>query len=496
MSVTDNLRREADLIESYEQVKSRLKTNTNKELLKQDLARIITDLLQQNCYFAQVDQFFDYLDEFYALDLSAKDSVIYENVIWQVGKLIKELINAKAPSKVFENLYARISHTKLPKYSSLFTFITSSILETRDLTKSYLPILLNYRVRYLPENHFQAIDQDGEKKPSLGELLLLTIAKDITNQENPKPSDVKIFLEELDFVSEKYSNIPYIGYYQTKAYHSIGDQDKAEQSILLYLKKRSKEHLAWELYSDVLENKEKKVQALCKTVICHANSSQLIRSQTKLFHMMLDEKKYDIAKSLHALISKTQKEFGKESSDLWKSYRSRDWYKKVKKEVNIFHYCFQRSNELVSDVFKDWTPQNGIIYGLNKSKDLAQFIVSDQIHGAYKCFGDPTIKVGHFVSLRLQRVANREGVKYKVLHLEKSEKRPKRSVYKVLEDEISEQNGKHMIGPIPINYSFAESRGYKIGDKVRVKAVKLPSSRFNEDAKWKVLSIFNQDKTN
>ena len=110
MSVTDNLRREADLIESYEQVKSRLKTNTNKELLKQDLARIITDLLQQNCYFAQVDQFFDYLDEFYALDLSAKDSVIYENVIWQVGKLIKELINAKAPSKVFESLYARISY--------------------------------------------------------------------------------------------------------------------------------------------------------------------------------------------------------------------------------------------------------------------------------------------------------------------------------------------------------------------------------------------------
>ena len=82
------------------------------------------------------------------------------------------------------------------------------------------------------------------------------------------------------------------------------------------------------------------------------------------------------------------------------------------------------------------------------------------------------------------------------LHLEKSKKRPKRSVYKVLEDEISEQNGKHMIGPIPINYSFAESRGYKIGDKVRVKAVKLPSSRFNEDVKWKVLSIFNQDTTN
>ena len=57
--------------------------------------------------------------------------------------------------------------------SSLFTFITSSVLESKDLNDSYINVLLKCRVRHLPANHFEAINEDGEKKPSLGELLLL-----------------------------------------------------------------------------------------------------------------------------------------------------------------------------------------------------------------------------------------------------------------------------------------------------------------------------------
>ena len=89
----------------------------------------------------------------------------------------------------------------------------------------------------------------------------------------------------------------------------------------------------------------------------------------------------------------------------------------------------------------------------------------------------------------LQRVANHEGVKYKALHVEKSEKRPKRSIYKVVEDEIRLDDKVYYVGSVPINFSFAESKGYRLGDVVRIKAVKLPSSRFKEERKWKVLSL-------
>jgi len=48
------------------------------------------------------------------------------------------------------------------------------------------------------------------------------------------------------------------------------------------------------------------------------------------------------------------------------------------------------------------------------------------------------------------------------------------------------------VGSVPINFSFAQSKGYKLGDIVRVKAVKLPSSRVKEENKWKVLSFHNK----
>ena len=493
MSVIDELRREGEVFQAYELAKERLKSKPDQELVKRDLGRVLTDLLQKNCYLVQADQFLTYLSEFYSLQVPKRDSVIHENIMWQVGKFIKELTRAEAPSEVFDRLYDVIVDTELPSGTSLFTFIVSSVLESKDLNESYIRVLLKLRVRHLPENHFEAINEDGEKKPSLGELLLLTIAKNLTSQDQPNESDVQILLEELDFVGVNYTNIPYIEYYRAKAYDSIGDKKNAEGSILTYLKKRSKEYLAWELLSDISEDKERKVQALCKTVTCHTRPGQLLRSQTKLFYILVKEKEFDVAKSLYKTITETKRELGKNISDEWKSFSNDNWFKGVKREVDFLSYCYNRSKEVVAYVFKDWKAQYGIIYGLNLAKDLAEFVVADDIHGAYKYFGDKDLRVGDFVSLKLQRVANHEGVKYKALYVEKSEKRPKRTVYKVVEDEIKSENERYYVGSVPINYSFAESKGYKLGDVVRVKAVKLPSSRFKEDVKWKVLSLYKKE---
>ena len=133
MSVIDELRREGEILQAYELAKERLKNKSNQELIKRDLARVITDLLQKNCYLVQADQFFVYLNEFYALGIPKRDSVIHENIMWQVGKFIKELTRAEAPSEVFDRLYDLIGDVALPGGTSLFTFITSSILETKEL---------------------------------------------------------------------------------------------------------------------------------------------------------------------------------------------------------------------------------------------------------------------------------------------------------------------------------------------------------------------------
>jgi hypothetical protein len=449
----------------------------------------LNDLLQENCFARRADQFFSYLDEFYHLKIPVEDSVIHENIMWQVGKFIKELTRAEAPSEIFDRLYKTISHVELPSQTSLFTFISSSVFESQDFNKSYVRFLINIGVRNLPAKHFSALNEDGEKKPSLGELMLLCVAKHITNQDKPNIKDVLDLLEELNFVGENYKNIPYINYYNAKAYQTIGDTKNAEISILNYLKKRSKEYLAWELLADISQDKERKIQALCKAVICHTRPGQLIRSQTQLFHFFLKDKEFSVAKALYQVISSSKRELGKNINEDWKAISKESWFENVNRDIHLWNFCYKRSNPIVSYVFNDWTAQNGIIYGLNVAKDLAEFVVSEDVHGAFKYFGDKNMKVGDFVSLKLQRVANHEGVKYKVLHNEKTENRPKRNVYKVLEDEIRLEGNCHFVGLVSINFDYAESKGMKVGQLVRVKAVKLPSSRFKESARWKVLKI-------
>ena len=58
------------------------------------------------------------------------------------------------------------------------------------------------------------------------------------------------------------------------------------------------------------------------------------------------------------------------------------WFKSVKKEVDYLSYCYNRSNDIVAYVFEDWKSYHGIIYGLNLVKDLAEFVVTDDMHGA------------------------------------------------------------------------------------------------------------------
>ena len=183
MSVIDELRREGDIFEAYELAKERLRAKPGQDLVKRDFGKVLTDLLQNNCFLAKADHFFDYLTEFYTLQVPLSDSVVHENIMWQVGKFIKELTRAEAKSEVFDKLYQIIAHVELPSGTSLFTFIMSSVLETKEFNSSHVPVLLNLRVRNLPANHFEAINDEGEKKPSLGELVLLTVAKELTNQK-------------------------------------------------------------------------------------------------------------------------------------------------------------------------------------------------------------------------------------------------------------------------------------------------------------------------
>ena len=58
MSVIDELRREGDLSQAYDVAKERLSIKSNKDLIKRDLARVLTDLLQKELLFSSVRPIF------------------------------------------------------------------------------------------------------------------------------------------------------------------------------------------------------------------------------------------------------------------------------------------------------------------------------------------------------------------------------------------------------------------------------------------------------
>ena len=148
----------------------------------------------------------------------------------------------------------------------------------------------------------------------------------------------------------------------------------------------------------------------------------------------------------------------------------------------------KKSLPLLSNIFEEWRENIGIVYGVNKDKDLIQYVVSDKIHGVYKAFNLKTFKVGEFLSLKIQKVVSLKKIKYNVLHVVKSNKRPKRSIYRVTIDNLVFKNKKYYLGKVEIDHKVVRKNKFLINDKIKYRAIKLPKSN-NTSPKWKVIDL-------
>ena len=93
-------------------------------------------------------------------------------------------------------------------------------------------------------------------------------------------------------------NLPFTNYLISKSYFLINQNQKAEKILLKYLQKRSKDFLGWELYSLIVNDEIKKIQALCKSYISNIDESELVNIKIELIKLLIKNKYLSEAKSL------------------------------------------------------------------------------------------------------------------------------------------------------------------------------------------------------
>ena len=102
--------------------------------------------------------------------------------------------------------------------------------------------------------------------------------------------------------------------------------------------------MAWELLSDISDDRNE-VQALCKSVICHTRPGQLLRSKTKLFYLLVKEKKFDVANLFTKISLKQSKSLVRIDLMIGVLYLVNLGLNQLRK-VDYLSYCYNRSNDI------------------------------------------------------------------------------------------------------------------------------------------------------
>ena len=480
MSTNRNNNHEEVLKQTLDDIKLKFTSNKDNIIFKKDYFKSLTSLLRYNNEISNIIFFKKYLNEIVKLKEYFSDSVLEQEVIWQIGKLLNKIIKSDEhdPNDLSE-IMDMLLKFEIPKHSILFKFIFLNVYDLNIFDHKHLEILLNLKISKLPEELFKAIDDKGEKKPSVAEIILKNISGKIF--ELKKIKLLKLFIEDLIYVEDKYKNIPFTNYLISKSYFLINQNQKAEKILLKYLQKRSKDFLGWELYSLIVNDEIKKIQALCKSYISNIDESELVNIKIELIKLLIKNKYLSEAKSLSLKLPLSFRNKNVEIIDILKNDN-------IKLNKNIHGFCYEKSLPLLSNIFEEWRENIGIVYGVNRDKDLIQYVVSDKIHGVYKAFNLKKFKVGEFLSLKIQKVVGFKKIKYNVLHVVKSNKRPKRSIYKVSIDNLVFKNKKYYLGKVEIDHKVVRKNKFQINDKIKIKAIKLPKSN-NSSSKWKVIDL-------
>jgi hypothetical protein len=498
-SEVTSLRKAGKIDEAYQKAKERLAKEADNIWAKRDMSWVLYSLLKANTALEKFDTFLGYLKELDELKLPEDEGMLFDQVGWQIGKVVFGLMreqnpDAKKIKSVFD--YAMNFHYTKPSegYSFLFKAFHKAFKEGQD----YISF-----VEWWDFNNFREEDYKKEKLPngkdviSIAEQAIIAYVKHLLPEQTfqgatvYKKEKALSFMPFLDKVIEKHPELQYPPYFKAKLLLAGGDQQNMLSALLPFAKRKKNEFWVWDVMSEAFSiDEDKKIACYCKALTCKTSDDFLIKIRQKMAAWFVQNKMFNEARTEIENIVRTRE------SNEWKipneiaNWISQDWYENAKSEGSNFKFYKAHISAAEEILYSDIPQEPIVIEFVNADKKVANFIASEQKFGFFKYdrFAN-SLKVGDILKVRFDGKGS-EG-HYKLLSLEKSEDKNFRDQYiKSIKGEIRISEGKPFgfLQDAFVHPSLIKK--YRLQNKQTVEAKVIKS--FNPDKKvwgWKVFEI-------
>lgn len=466
---------------------------------KRALAWVLYEYLKQNATKEKYDTFLKYLTELALLELPNSEQMVFDNVAWQVGKLVFDLHKQEEIDyQKIDALFDQIKTSHFTKPNSAYSFLYKAFHKGHQNWPNYLEFADWWGFQHFEGRDYleEEIPNSSKKMMALVEQAYIAYAKKlldgVPNGFTKQVDAVKIaaFLPLLDELIEKQPRYKYPAFFKAKLLIALGDPEDAFSAFLPFAKLKRNEFWVWSAMAEMFaHSSDKQLACYCKALSCRSSDEFLIKVRQKLATLLIKAEKFDEAKTEIIQIVHTAEIQGWNISNQVSSWLSSNWFKEASayKNNHVLYSAHAPNAERL--LFSNIPEEIGIVEFVNRDKKVLNFIVNKEKYGFLKYQGFiKDIHIGDVIKARFDGHSP-EGY-YHVLTLEKTNDKPDESVLKNFEGELIVPNDKPfgfvagiLIGPKMIQQ-------YSLTDGVFIRGCAMMSfNKKKEEWGWKAVKI-------
>jgi tetratricopeptide (TPR) repeat protein len=366
---------------------------------KRNLSWVYYEYLKVNSTPEHYEAFLSWIQKIRELQLPSDEKLLYDNVGWQIGKMVFGLAKLETPvvekiRSIFE-LVKDFNFTKKTEgYSFIFKAFHKGLKEVKDSEKAHYYIEFadwwDFN-NFIESDYKKEILPNGKDVMALAEQGYIAYAKHLLPTKNPigemvfNQERAQQFIPLLEKLADDHPEYQFPPYFLAKLLLAIGDTQNTLSSLLPFAKKKRNDFWVWDVMADAFADSPDKVFACyCKALSCRSPEEMLVNLRQRMAAILISKGLLNEAKTEIELLVRSRSEHEFRIPQQVLQWQEQSWYISAVAAPNNKAFYDKYTIFAEELLFMDVPEESIIIEFVNQDKSIANFIVSEEKFGFFK----------------------------------------------------------------------------------------------------------------
>jgi hypothetical protein len=406
------LRKRGLFQEAYAMAKAELEAEPDNIWAKRNISWVYYDFAKKLADKSDLTGFIKCLENISALQLPSAEVMLFDQLAWQIGKIIYRSIDEQN-SHIQEliRIFRITQAYSFTKPSKQYSFLFKAFHKAFKNHAFYLDLpewwgLENFE----PEDYEKEELPDGKKSIALAEQAYITYAKHLLPQgEQLAETDfdrerAEAFITRLTALIKNHPEYQYPPYFKTKLLLALGDKEHIMVELLPFARKKSSDFWVWELLSEAFpENKDAVFACYCRALLCKSPEEMLVKLRQNMAALLIQRKMFEEAKfEIDKLVEARNKKGWKVPKPV-QDWMASEWYKfaqPLMSNVGLYKCHESQADALL---YADIPEEAVIVEFVNTNKKMLSYLAAGDRLGFFKYerFLDK-VNIGEILNVRFQ----------------------------------------------------------------------------------------------